>query len=246
MSLLKYLFLPPAVQALMLVLALLLLSLGRRISAFLLLLLCAASLWLLGLPLVSHPLQRSLEIYPALNLDSVEAQAIVVLGGGRAFDGAEFGWPDAPSEQTLSRLTYGAFLHRQTGLPLLVSGGRVHNEAQSEAELMQQLLQASFDLPVAWLEDRSRTTYENALYTAQMLKAEEIQTVLLVSQAWHLHRAVPVFEHQGLEVIPAPIQFTTPPPKGWIGWIPTAYHARQSAQAIHEWLGFWVYRLRMR
>ncbi|KDE39303.1 putative membrane protein [Nitrincola lacisaponensis] len=244
MSLLKYFALPPGIQVLMLLVGVLLWMFGRRGSGTCMVLLAAVSLWILGLPLVSHQLQRSLEIYPAVSLDSLDADAIVVLGGGRAFDGAEFGWLDAPSEQTLSRLNYAAFLHRQTGLPVLVSGGRVHNEAQSEAELMQQVLQASFALQATWVEDRSRTTYENAFYSARMLQADGVQRVLLISQAWHLRRAVPVFEQQGLEVIAAPIQFSTPPPEGWVRWIPTAYYYRQSAQGLHEWLGHGVYQLR--
>ena len=245
MSIVKYLFLPPAAQVFLLLISLYFLYCGRRLIGIFLILVTALSLWALGLPVVSYQLQRSLEVYPAVNLNSVDAQAIVILGGGRAFDGAEFGWLDAPSEQTLSRLNYGAFLHRQTGLPVLVSGGRVHNELLSEAELMNVVLVASFGIESDWIEDQSRNTFENAIYSAEMLKNSQVERVLLVSQAWHLHRAVPAFEQQGLTVYPAPIQFTTPPPKGVLAWIPRAYYFRQSTQMLHEWLGYFAYQIRM-
>jgi len=245
MSILKYLFLPPAVQVFFLLISLYFLYRGRRLISVTIIFLTALSLWVLGLPVVSYQLQRSLEVYPAVKPTSADAQSIVVLGGGRAFDGSEFGWLDAPSEQTLSRLNYGAFLHRKTGLPILLTGGRVHNELLSEAELMNAVLVASFGIEAHWIEDKSRNTFENAIYSAEILKSNHIESVLLISQAWHLHRAVPVFEQQGLVVYPAPIQFSTPPPKGVLAWIPRAYHFRQSTQMLHEWLGYYAYQRRM-
>ncbi|KGK40932.1 hypothetical protein LH51_18370 [Nitrincola sp. A-D6] len=243
LNLLKYLLLPPAIQALAVLFGLLLIWLGRRFVGGLFVLAAGLSLWLLGLPVVSYSLQQSLEHFPPVSLESVSsADVIVVLGGGRAFDGAEYGWPDAPSEQTISRLAYSAFLQRETGLPILLTGGRVYGEHYSEAELMQWLLNAGFDLNAEWVEDRSRNTYENAAYSAEILREAGLSQIVLVSQAWHLHRAVPVFEAQGLQVLPAPIQFTTPPPEGLVRWLPTAYYFRQSAQALHEWLGLFVYR----
>ncbi|WP_417584882.1 YdcF family protein [Nitrincola sp.] len=243
-NLLKYLLLPPALQALTVLFGLLLIGLGRRFLGGLLVFFAGLSLWLLGLPVISYSLQQSLEHFPPVSMEAVSsAEVIVVLGGGRAFDGAEYGWPDAPSEQTISRLAYSAFLQRQSGLPILLTGGRVYGEEYSEAELMQWLLKSGFDLSADWVEDRSRNTYENAAYSAEMLRQAGLSQVVLVSQAWHLNRAVPVFEAQGLQVLPAPIQFATPPPEGLVSWLPTSYHFRQSSQALHEWLGLFVYRL---
>lgn len=242
-NLLKYLVLPPVMQILLILMGLLLLHRYRRLG-LLCLWLAVGSLLLLSLPLVSYQLQRGLEIYPPVTRAQMQqAEVIVVLGGGREYSGSEFGWSDAPSEKTISRLSYAAFLQRQTGLPLLLTGGRVHGEAQSEAELMQQLLQASFGIRAVWLEEQSRTTHENARYTAELLQQTGISRILLVSQGWHLARAVPVFEAQGFVVIPAPIQFASPPPAGLIRWIPRSYYLDRSTQALHEWMGRLVYAL---
>lgn len=61
------------------------------------------------------------------------ARAIVVLGGGRDILSPEDADRDRPSTDTLMRLRHGARLHRQTGLPLLVSGGNPDGQGESEA-----------------------------------------------------------------------------------------------------------------
>ncbi|MBE0507944.1 MAG: YdcF family protein [Marinospirillum sp.] len=241
-NLLKYLLLPPLFNILLLLAGLLLFWLQKRKLALLLISSSTLILLALSLPLVSHALMRPLEVYPPLNADQLhQQQVLVVLGGGREYSGAEYGWDDAPSEATISRLNYAAYLHSISGLPLLVTGGRVHDEAESEAELMARLLQSSFGIHATWLEEQSRTTHENALFSAEILKQQGINEVVLISHAWHLARAVPIFEAQGLQVTPAPLQFSSPPTHGLIRWIPRTYHLNKSTQALHEWLGRMVY-----
>ena len=243
-NLLKYLVLPPTGNALLALLGLLLIFRKWTKTGTALLLAALLSLILLAMPVVSHWLTQPLEKYPPLSLETAgQQQAIILLGGGRAYSGKEYGWPDAPSEASITRLSYAAWLHRKTGLPLLLTGGSKHGEALSEAQLMQQLLEESYGIKAQWLEERSHNTHENALFSAELLQEQGINQVILVSHAWHLARAVPAFERQGLEILPAPLQFTTPPTSGLIGWIPRAYHLNKSSQALHEYLGRVVYRL---
>ncbi|MFK7159748.1 YdcF family protein [Marinospirillum sp. MEB164] len=245
MDLLKYLVLPPTANALLILAGLGLIWFRWKKMGSSFVLAGSLTLILLSLPVVSHGLTQPLERYPALKLEDLDQQqAIIILGGGRAYSGKEFGWQNAPSEANLSRLNYGAWLHRKTGLPLLLTGGSKHGETLSEAQLMQQTLQESFGIQARWLEEQSRTTQENAYYTAALLQQENLNQVILVSHAWHLARAVPTFENQGLQVLPAPLQFSTPPPEGLIGWMPSAYHLRKSTLAIHEYLGRVAYQLR--
>lgn len=242
LNLLKYLLLPPLLNILLLLAGLLLLWLQKRRLAIGLVGCSSLLLLVLSLPLVSHALMKPLEIHPPLDTTQLQPdQVLVVLGGGREYTGAEYGWDDAPSEATISRLNYAAYLHRVSGLPLLVTGGRVHDEAESEAELMARLLETSFGIKTRWQEEQSRTTHENALFSAEILKQQGINEVVLISHAWHLARAVPIFEAQGLKVVPAPLQFSSPPSHGLIRWIPRSYHLNKSTQALHEWLGRMVY-----
>lgn len=243
---LKYLLLPPLINALLVVVGLLLWRHWRR-AGITLVTFSLLSLLLLSTPWASYWLRKGLELYDPPTATQMEtAEAIVVLGGGRDYGAPEFGWGDAPNNETWRRLAYGAWLARQTGLPLLVSGGRVHNEPAAEATLMAQALEEVFGVEARWQESRSRTTAENADFSGAILKREEVRVVMLVSQAWHLRRAVPEFVHSGLVVIPAPTDFASEPPPGIIAWVPRAYHLRHSTQAIHEWLGRAFYLLRAR
>lgn len=236
MSELKILLLPPTLNALLILLGL---ALGiRRLSGALLFTLGLVSLLLLATPMASHALRQGLEPYSPPSPSQLETvEAIVILGGGRDYDAPEFGWGDAPANPTWRRLAYGAHLHRQSELPILVSGGRVHGEHSAEASLMAAALRDVFDVPVRWLEGASRNTAENARLSAEMLRADGIARVALVSQAWHLPRAVAEFEAQDLSVVPAPTEFTSLPPEGLAAWLPRAYHLNQSTRALHEWLG---------
>jgi uncharacterized SAM-binding protein YcdF (DUF218 family) len=69
---------------------------------------------------------------------------------------------------------------------------------------MADSLQHDFGIKNVWLEDRSQTTAENALFTARLLKTKRINSVLLVTHAYHMPRALRMFEQSGLNVVPAP------------------------------------------
>lgn len=246
MTWLKYLLLPPTVNVILGVLGLLL---WRRMPWLggLLLVVGVFSLLLLATPVASHWLRQGLEPYPPLSDDMLErVEAIVIVGGGRDFASEEFGWNDTPNNATWRRLAYGAKLHRDSGLPVLVSGGRIHGEELAEAELMANALEEVFDIPVAWRESESRSTAENARFSADLLRNANIERVALVSQAWHLPRAVPEFTEAGLDVVPAPTEFASPPPRGPYAWLPRAYYLRHTTQALHEWLGRMVLALKQR
>lgn len=244
MTWLKYLLLPPVINVLLGVLGLIFWRRLPWLGGILLVLGVGGLLWL-ATPTASHWLRAGLEPYPAVTQEELEStQAIVVLGGGRDYQSPEFGWGDTPNNATWRRLAYAARLHRLSGLPLMVSGGRVHGEARAEATLMKRALRDSFGIETTWVETQSRNTAENARFSAAMLQQEGIHRVALVSQAWHLPRAVREFEAAGLSVLPAPTEFASPPPDSLWAWLPRAYHLRQSTQALHEWLGRGVFEIR--
>lgn len=234
---LKYLLLPPLINLILTVVGALLWW-RMHLLGGLLVVLGLGGLLVLSTPVASHALRQGLEPPPLMGPGQwSETEAIVILGGGRDVEAPEFGWGDAPSNTSWRRLAYGAHLHRQSGLPILVSGGRVHDEHSAEASLMAAALREVFEVPVRWMEGQGRTTRENARYSAEMLASAEIRHVALVSQAWHLPRALAEFEQAGLEVTPAPTEFASPPPPGLHAWLPRAYHLNQSTRALHEWLG---------
>jgi uncharacterized SAM-binding protein YcdF (DUF218 family) len=198
-------------------------------------------LLILSLPVVGRALMAPLETHPPITLTQLQAaQAIVILGGGTYFDAPEYDG-DTVGMATLERLRYGARLARTSRLPLLVSGG-APSGGRPEGELMREVLEGEFGVKVRWVEGASRDTAENAALSAAMLKAAGVSRIALVSNGWHLPRAIPLFEKQGLAVFPAPMAFSTAPPAGWTGFLPGGLGT--SSEALHEYLGRLVNRIK--
>lgn len=220
-------------------------SLGNFVVGLSLVALLALSLPLTGNQLLSS-LEADIKPLPALTPQArANADAIVVLGAGRNADAPEYGG-DTVSAMALERLRYAARLHRVTGLPILLSAGSPFAEQKSEAELMQQALEESFQVKAKWIEARSRTTYENARYTKEMLQAAGVRRIYVVTHAWHMPRALWSFRGTGLDVIAAPTGFTRHrPDEGYaLGYLPTASGLYHSSRAIHERLGLRWYRFK--
>jgi uncharacterized SAM-binding protein YcdF (DUF218 family) len=195
----------------------------------------------LSLPLVSNALMAPLEPNPPITAAQLRrVQAIVILGGGSYFGAPEYGG-DTVGYTTLERLRYGARLARASRLPLLVTGGAPFG-GRPEAESMREALEQDFGVKVRWVEGASRDTAENASLSAPLLKAAGITRIALVSHGWHLPRAVPLFEQQGLQVTPAPTVFSTGPPSWFENLRPGGL--THSRHALNEYLGRFYNRLK--
>ncbi len=167
--------------------------------------------------------------------------AIIVLSAGFTYETRE-DEPLTVDNFTLERLRHGVRLHHRTGLPLLVTGGRSRLQSTEIAFLMHRTLRRDFGVEAKWVEKRARNTYENALYSAEILKPLGIQSVYVVSHAWHLRRALAAFEAVGLEPTPAPTGFGRQSRIEVLAFLPSAGGLRSSYYAIHEALGLAWYR----
>jgi uncharacterized SAM-binding protein YcdF (DUF218 family) len=197
-----------------------------------------------GVRLLARPLENRI---PALDLaQAADAQAIVVLGGGRRRNAPEYGGQDVPRPNVLVRLRYAARLQRQTGLPLLLSGGRPDGAAESEAALMARVLREDFQASVRWMEEESDNTAQNARFSAALLHQAGMSRVLLVTDALHMPRSRQIFEQAGLEVIAAPTNYIGQGALHPADFIPNAGALRDSHYALHEWIGLLWYRIAYR
>ena len=199
---------------------------------------------LLMLPVVSTALLRSLQIDPPLALERLDPLpgAVVVLGADFVPHTPEYG-QSTVGWITLERVRYAAQVARRTGLPLLASGGELERGAPPLAVRMQQVLEHELGVPVRWTEGRSHSTRENARFSAEILAAEGIGRVLLVTHAWHMPRARAAFEGAGLEVVPAPTGFRFWPDATPSSVLPSARALLDSSLAVHEWIGRGWYAL---
>ncbi|BBA34708.1 uncharacterized protein sS8_2763 [Methylocaldum marinum] len=206
--------------------------------------LIAASLLGLGLlstPYVSSCLMATLQV-PPLQTFEHDTEVMVILGGGIQSDAPEYGDGASINARTLERLRYGAFLYRKTGKPILVTGGAPQGYA-AEAPIMRSILEDEFKVPVGWVESNSRTTRENARFSARILKQAGISRIYLVSHSWHLARAVPEFEREGLVVVPAGTGYASVNHIGLFDFVPDYRAVANSVLAFHEWIGLAWYRI---
>lgn len=176
------------------------------------------------------------------------ADAIVVLGG--------MTHPPIPPRREVEvsdgfdRLLHGMRLLRAGKAPFLVlSGGSIASltgSDLSEATSMQRLaLEYGVDPGVILLEERSRNTYENGLYTREILQERGFERVLLVTSAAHMRRSVGVFRALGIEVIPAPTDVRiVPKPFNPGRLLPSLLGLDSSSRAVKEYVGWWIYWMR--
>lgn len=208
-----------------------------------------AGLWLMSLPAVMQWSAGLLEREPVLEEAqwatlAQRADAIVILGAGREQNDPGWGGADQPGLMALERLRYAARLARASGLPMAATGGLHYGQPPSEAALMADSMKRDYGLEIRWLEEQSRTTWENASLSAELLQPQGVRRVVLVTQAWHMSRARWCFEQAGFEVITAPMGYLSAGyerPLG--GWLPESRAIWQSSQLLNEALGLWFYPL---
>jgi len=181
---------------------------------------------------VGEGLTRLAEHYPAVDLSRpTRAQAIVILSGGSPRDFApEYGGP-AASFELLERVSYGAYVARRTGLPVLVSG------TAEDVAAMSAVLSRDFGIRTRWIEGQSRDTFENAQFSSRLLQADGVTRILLVTSSVHEWRATREFTSSGLAVEPAPVHVWVSHHHIAIDYLPDAHGLQQSSDALHELVG---------
>lgn len=237
--------LPPGGPIFLALATLLLAPLFRRKLMLTLLTVAILLIYFTALPVTTRYLDSLLATPEPFDNNGQNAEVIVVLGASRYRNAPEYGG-DTLFGFALERIRYAAWLHKKIGLPLLTTGGTPTGEAVSEAELMKNSLEKEFSVPVQWVETKSKTTWENALYSAELLKQHNIKTIALVTHTWHMPRAKEAFEKNGLIVIPAATLYyrQNPLTKGLLGWIPNATSQYQNGYLFHEIVGGWWYKFK--
>ncbi len=196
------------------------------------------------LPIVSDMMLRVLERdLPVAPPSAKPPAAIVLLGAdisGAGYDmaGAHLGF------LSLERVREAAILARETHLPILVSGGTMRTDRAPVADLMADSLEHTFDVKPTWIEHGSRDTWENAQRSAEMLRAQGITSVYVVTHGWHMRRALIAFAHTGITITAVPVSPTPEFELTAAGFVPDIRGWDDSYYAVHEWIGCIWYALR--
>ncbi|MEM6255692.1 MAG: YdcF family protein [Cyanobacteria bacterium P01_D01_bin.156] len=220
------------------------------IATALLILFCSSN------PLIASHFVKTLE-WQYLPPDPVPAaEAIVVLGGSTYAQSPPRPWVEVSDAG--DRILYGVKLYQDGFAPLILfSGGRIpwKGGGPPEAEDMTKIALA-MGVPERNIvqESESLNTYQNAVNTAKILRQRQINTILLVTSALHMPRAIGIFEKQGFDVIAAPTDY-------WVSQqslsemqgisvgtilnvLPDAEALNFFTKAIKEYIGSMIYRLR--
>ena len=241
-------FIQPLNLAIFLLLAgLLAAMIGRRrlaatgsVLAFLIL---ALSAWTSLGAMMLNPLE---ERFPRPPLPE-KVDGIVVLGGG--FEGAiNLVRGGYELNSSGDRLVETAVLARRfPQARVVVSGGNgsLFLDGEGDADTAPRLLVplgVSVDRLV--LEDKSRNTYENAVFSRKLVEPKPGETWLLVTSAFHMPRAKALFDKAGFPTVPWPVDYRTSGREG-VGLFRdnAADSVQNTTMAIREWIGLFAYWL---
>ncbi len=241
----ELLFLPPGVFIFLLLVSILFIKNLKLLKSFLFLQILL--IYSLSIPVTSHFLYQQLESIPALTeaqIKNNKVDVIVILAGGIKAYQQEFHGPDI-GYFTQLRLRYGAWLQKQTALPVIVTGGIERNDV-TEAELMAQILRNEYALQgKIFVEKQSKNTYENALYSSKIMASEAFRNYYLVTSAFHMPRALSSFKQHNKDVIAAPMGFYhNTMDYLWGDFLPDSNAMRKNYLALHEIIGHYWYQLK--
>jgi uncharacterized SAM-binding protein YcdF (DUF218 family) len=236
-------------------LALLFLSLRKPHLCKRFLVLALVDLALVGWLPASEVFLRALEnAVPKTELTKLannEIGGIIILGG--AIEGGEIAEDrgEISIYSSAERVTKAFEVIRQNpNLPFIFSGnsGRISPKGISEADAFKQLIQEQgLSQTMAHYENQSRNTYENVLYMKLMIQEFGLKTDtgslkpwLLITSASHMYRSTQIFNQQGIEVLPLPVDYQTADRFQWT-MFDLVDGAHNWNMLIHEIVGLFAY-----
>jgi uncharacterized SAM-binding protein YcdF (DUF218 family) len=145
----------------------------------------------------------------------VQADAIVVLGGGSA-----------------ERPERAAELFKEHAAPRLIVSGL------GDCEINRHLLmEDGVPAKAIEMESQSRTTRENAQFTVKLLREQKLRRVILITSWYHSRRALACFQHYAPE-----IEFFSRP--SYVAYARADWPGRRFARRVYleypKLFGYWI------
>ncbi|MCB0825618.1 MAG: YdcF family protein [Armatimonadetes bacterium] len=129
-----------------------------------------------------------------------QSDAAIVLGAAA--------WGTEPSPVLRERLNHAIELYEKGQVKkIITTGGKLIDSDISEAEVSRNyLVQHGIPRQKIYIEDSSRRTLDNLGFARVTCRKQEIETVLIVSDPYHMKRAMLVAKHYGYDAEPSPTQ----------------------------------------
>lgn len=121
------------------------------------------------------------------------ADVIIVLGSGVRRNGT-------PGDALYRRSVAGATAWQNGQAPYIIcTGGTSEGQTKSEAQACSEVLrQRGVPADVIYLEDQSRSTEENALFSKRIMVEQGWQDAILITDSFHMFRADWIFDATGI------------------------------------------------
>ncbi len=208
-----------------------------------------AIFWLSAMPVFANWLMGTLERQHSPDPAVLpRAEVAIVLGG--AVGAPRRSHPTPELYDAADRVWYAAHLYKSGQIKRIVAvGGHLPWEgtAYPEGAVMRDMLM-TLGVPAEVIEvgTTSRNTYENATEARTILRGPPFASVLLVTSAAHMPRALAVFRKAGFAAEPAPCDFRSNDrlTATALDWLPQAGAFAMTSNAVREWIGYYFYRWR--
>jgi uncharacterized SAM-binding protein YcdF (DUF218 family) len=193
--------------------------------------------------ITAYPLEKDKTRIGIIEIDTIDS--IIVLGGG-----VKKGVPKSeesgirPTEISMQRLSEAVRIHNITAKKIIVTGGDPYKTGVSEAEISKKfLIELGIKESDIILEDRSKTTFENAQNCIEILKNEKLVKPVIVTSAIHINRATGSFEKAKIDAIYSASDYVYNDFMGIESFFPSGENIDNSRQALWEYIGILYYKI---
>lgn len=197
--------------------------------------------------MIVQPLEKKYPPITNAQLDKVDCY--VVLGGGM-YDNSPKNLSSltgSPSKAGLFRVIEGVRLYKRAPKKIIITGGIVYGGEKSEGSVYKELM---LDLGVPSndiiIEDKSKTTEENAKFTKKIMIEKEYKKAAMITSATHMKRSKYIFEKYKIDVIPSSTGYSSRYKENYNldSYFPNSDNFVDIRSAIWEYIGLIFYRIK--
>lgn len=181
------------------------------------------------------------ERFPHVAADPADLKCMIVLGGStqNEVSTARGGYElDSAGDRLIETLRL-AQKYPQARIVISGGDGSFGGTYEGDAVISERFFTA-LGIPTSrMVEDRtSRTTFENAVNTKELLAQNGLSDCLLITSGFHMPRSMGIFRKQGISVVPWPVDYrSTGKETLRFDFTQPSLNAQLVATGLREWFG---------